>query len=170
MKQRLFELIEILGLTAGDFAKEIDIVPATLTHIKNERSKPTLEHVEKIKKRFPEVNTDWLIFGQTPMFLSSANSQEVDLFSAIETTYNKSGSYRENPMLEPKQSVSAVTPPSESLPDASPLPEIQTQSPQPSLSEMPVAPVSSPVEVKQREAARVIIFYSDNTFEELKDK
>lgn len=50
------------------FAAFIDISPATLSSIFNGRTKPTLVIVEAIKKKIPDINTDWLMFGFGSMF------------------------------------------------------------------------------------------------------
>lgn len=51
------------------FASFIDISPATLSSIFNGRTKPTLNMVEAIKKKIPNISTDWLMFGTGSMYV-----------------------------------------------------------------------------------------------------
>lgn len=60
--------METQHLTQQSFALALQIAPASLSSIFNDRTKPTLNHVEAIKKRFPNVNISWLLFGDGPMF------------------------------------------------------------------------------------------------------
>lgn len=58
------------------FAQFIEIAPATLSSIFNGRTRPTLNIVEAIKKKIPAINTDWLMFGTGPMYISDTPSAE----------------------------------------------------------------------------------------------
>lgn len=70
MKNRLFSFINSQNITPTDFAKMVGISPATLSSIKTGRTQPTITIVEKLKQRFPDLNTDWLIFGTGEMLQS----------------------------------------------------------------------------------------------------
>ncbi|MBR1688737.1 MAG: helix-turn-helix transcriptional regulator [Prevotella sp.] len=74
MKDRIRELMEAQRMTQQEFAQFIDVSPATLSSIFNERTQPTLKLVEKIRKKFPDINTDWLAFGEGEMFHSASKS------------------------------------------------------------------------------------------------
>lgn len=52
------------------FAQFIDMSPASLSSIFNGRTKPTLNIVEAIKKKIPDINTNWLLFGSGNMYES----------------------------------------------------------------------------------------------------
>ena len=64
-------------LSGKAFASFIDISPATLSSIFNGRTKPTISIIEAIKKKIPNINTDWLMFGSGSMF-SDAKDQQSD--------------------------------------------------------------------------------------------
>ena len=53
------------------FAQFIEMSPASLSSIFNGRTKPTLNIVEAIKKKIPDISTDWLMFGSGSMYLDS---------------------------------------------------------------------------------------------------
>ena len=58
------------------FAQFIDMSPASLSSVFNGRTKPTLNIVEAIKKKIPDINTNWLLFGLGEMFESSSAGLE----------------------------------------------------------------------------------------------
>ncbi len=55
-------------MTQQVFADFIGIAPATLSGIFTERTKPTINTIEAIKKKLPTLSTDWLMFGKEPMY------------------------------------------------------------------------------------------------------
>ena len=56
-------------MTQQVFAQFIEMSPASLSSIFNGRTKPTLNIVEAIKKKIPDISTDWLMFGSGSMYL-----------------------------------------------------------------------------------------------------
>lgn len=61
--KRILEILEKSGLTPSEFADKIEVQRSAISHITSGRNKPSLEFLIKIKKAFPEIDTDWLIFG-----------------------------------------------------------------------------------------------------------
>ena len=78
MKDRIRQIMEAQHMTQQVFADFIGTNPATLSGIFNDRTRPTLNIVESIKKKIPDINTDWLVFGTGQMYLqSSTNASDV---------------------------------------------------------------------------------------------
>ncbi len=73
VKDRIRELMTALGLTRQQFTDMTGISPASLSNIFNEKSKPTLNHVQAISAALPGVNTGWLVSGAGEMFLPGAS-------------------------------------------------------------------------------------------------
>ena len=71
-------------MTQQVFASYIDQSPATLSSIFNGRTRPTLNIVEAIKKKIPNINTDWLMFGSGDMYLPQ-NTPSGDLFDGADS-------------------------------------------------------------------------------------
>lgn len=60
--------MEAQHMTQQTFANFIGMSPASLSSIFNDRTKPTLNTVEAIKNKIPNLSTDWLMFGAGSMF------------------------------------------------------------------------------------------------------
>ncbi len=74
MKDRIKTLMESQHMTQQVFADFLGINPATLSGIFNDRTKPTINIVEAVKKKIPDISLDWLMFGTGSMYQSSATS------------------------------------------------------------------------------------------------
>lgn len=70
-------------MTQQNFSEYIGISSPTLSNLFNGRTQPTMKHVNAIKKRFPSINLDWLMFGRGSMFL--VNHSDEDLASETVT-------------------------------------------------------------------------------------
>jgi DNA-binding XRE family transcriptional regulator len=79
MKDRIKKIMESMHMTQQVFADTIGIAPATLSGIFNERTKPSINIIEAIKKKFPNLNTDWLMFGLEPMYINVEGQKPVDM-------------------------------------------------------------------------------------------
>lgn len=81
MKDRIRLIMEAQHMSQQTFANFIGINAASLSSIFNNRTKPTLNTVEAIKSKIPNLNTDWLMFGHGSMFvddISDADGQAAD--------------------------------------------------------------------------------------------
>ncbi len=63
LKERIVEILEKSGLTASEFADKIGVQRSAISHITSGRNNPSLDFLMKIKTEYPEIDTDWLIFG-----------------------------------------------------------------------------------------------------------
>ena len=71
MKDRIKQIMEAQHMTQQVFADFIGTTPATLSGIFNDRTRPTINIVEMIKKKIPDISTDWLMFGSGQMYQQS---------------------------------------------------------------------------------------------------
>ena len=69
MKDRIKKIMEMQRSTQQDFADQLKIAPATLSSIFTGRTRPTLAIVDAIKSRYPQISTDWLMFGKGDMLV-----------------------------------------------------------------------------------------------------
>jgi len=72
MKDRIRQIMESKHMTQQVFAQYIELSPASLSNMFNGRTNPTLNIVEAIKKKIPNINTDWLMFGSGSMYIDAS--------------------------------------------------------------------------------------------------
>jgi DNA-binding XRE family transcriptional regulator len=100
MKDRIILLIKAKNLTAAQFADEVGVQKSSISHIISGRNNASLDFIQKILIRYPEVNMEWIMLGKGPIFrgadsvLNASNdvalkmdstpvSGSVDLFSVL---------------------------------------------------------------------------------------
>lgn len=76
MKDRIRQLMEAQHMTQQTFANFVGISPATLSGIFQGRTKPTLNTVDSIKSKFPNISLDWLMFGKGMMFVDETSADD----------------------------------------------------------------------------------------------
>ena len=79
MTERLNLIIKYLNLTPASFAASIN-VSQTLIHYYTKGRTPSLEVVQRIVKKYPEIDCHWLITGEGEMLLSNVQD--------VKTSYN----------------------------------------------------------------------------------
>ena len=72
MHLRIKKVMDHYGFQQQAFANKLGVSPATISSIYNGRTKPTNNLVQAIHREFPEINTNWLLFEEGEMCLSSA--------------------------------------------------------------------------------------------------
>lgn len=77
MVERINLLLKVKNITSRQFAEEVGVQPSSLSHIMSGRNNPSLDFVMKVLRRYPEVDTNWLLFGKGQMFQSSSAREEV---------------------------------------------------------------------------------------------
>lgn len=133
------------------FADYLGVGAATLSSIFNGRTRPTLNIVEAVKKKIPNINTDWLMFGSGEMFLPDNST----LFQSNEGA--ETSSLSQNPMLELESSAS---PTPQNVPSTTP----NINSVKSTRLEMPREEVKV-VDKPQRRITEIRVFYDDQTWE-----
>lgn len=78
MKERILKVMETEGYSQAQFAAEIGIQRAAMSHIISGRNNPSLDVLLKILRRFPSVSTDWLLFGNGPMTKSAQPAEPAE--------------------------------------------------------------------------------------------
>ncbi|WP_073209722.1 helix-turn-helix domain-containing protein [Xylanibacter ruminicola] len=155
MKDRIRQIMESQHMTQQLFADYIGQSPATLSSIFNGRTRPTLNIVEAIKKKIPNINTDWLMFGSGDMYLAP-NTPSRDLFSDADSAVD-THPIDQNPMLD-----------FDTVPQVAP--QIAPQTPQNFNSVRTTHPEIVHQEVKiqdkpQRKVIEIRVFYDDQTWD-----
>lgn len=68
MREKLLNLMKEENLTSSRLAELLGIQPSGISHILKGRNNPSLDFIQKILRRFPQVNPDWLILGEGEMY------------------------------------------------------------------------------------------------------
>lgn len=155
MKDRIRQIMESQHMTQQVFADFIGLAPATLSSIYNERTRPTLSVVEAIKKKIPNISTDWLMFGTGEMYITSSTPAD-SLLSAEERGVN-GGQIVQSPMLDFDQ-------PQSPTPQQGPQAPYSFNSVKSTRSEMDRMEVKV-IDKPQRRVTEIRVFYDDQTWE-----
>jgi len=141
LSEKIKQILSQKHLTPSLFADEIGIQRSSISHILAGRNKPSLDIVQKIVKRFPELGLNWILDDEElPDITSDTNTS---LSSAkMQINASKSASINASD-LNVKKQIQAI-----------PVQQIVNQ------------PLKD--ENTERTVERVIIFYSDGTFQEFK--
>jgi transcriptional regulator with XRE-family HTH domain len=159
LKDKINKIMQNQNLNSAQFASEIGIQGSTLSHIINGRNKPSFDVVQKILNRFNTINPDWLISDAPSMFRAEKNSQTPSLFDNIDENISKPIDYA--PKNEQKFVPRNDTVQNKILnvPET-PAQEIQA----------PSEFIAKPLETPSKIVKKIIVYYSDNTFQELETK
>lgn len=68
-----------MNLSPSQFADEISVQRSSLSHILSGRNKPSLDFVTKLLTSYPEINSDWLLFGKGTMISKAVKPEPVML-------------------------------------------------------------------------------------------
>ena len=66
--------MEYAHLSQQDFALRLGMSPASLSSIFTGRTNPTSNHVKAIHHAFPEININWLMFGEGEQLVASSST------------------------------------------------------------------------------------------------
>jgi transcriptional regulator with XRE-family HTH domain len=157
MKDRLLKFINDEEISATRFADEIGVQRSSISHILSGRNKPSYDFIQKILTRYPVLNAEWLLLGKGKMYKESNSGtfkatpsiQQTDIFSQIESNSAKSENEEEI-----QEEIEDNNIPSD-LPVNTPEQNSTIQ--------------SKPSEDSQR-LEKIILVYSNGTFQELKPK
>ncbi|MCF2491320.1 helix-turn-helix transcriptional regulator [Dyadobacter sp. CY347] len=140
LNDKIKQILTDKNISPSIFADEIGIQRSSMSHILAGRNKPSLDIVQKIVRRFPELGTNWILDGEELPFITAESSAAESLgqLEILSSTRNN----RE--------------------PNARQLGRSEKNS----LNGKPSAAATNSSRTRQIE--KILIFYSDGTFEEVK--
>ena len=158
MKDRIRQIMESQHMTQQVFADFIGLAPATLSSIYNERTRPTLSVVEAIKKKIPNISTDWLMFGLGDMYISDGAASQQSADDALSYDNGGFGTHPnpQSPMLDFDQPQSYAP----QMPTSSSRSFNSVKSTRQEMTQMEVKLVDKP----QRRVIEIRVFYDDQTW------
>jgi transcriptional regulator with XRE-family HTH domain len=96
MIERILAILKQKNLSPSQFADEIGVQRSSISHLISGRNNPSLEFIQKILSRFPEINTEWMLTGNGTM------NREGNSESGI---INQEGTLFENPAEPEKKEI-----------------------------------------------------------------
>lgn len=75
MKDRILQIMKMENMSQQDFARALEVSPATLSNIFNGKTNPTNNHVTAIHNKFPNIRTEWVMFGEGPMCKNEVDNE-----------------------------------------------------------------------------------------------
>jgi len=169
MKERIAEIIKKENLTSLKFANSIGVQPSAISHILSGRNNPSMDVMQKILNNFSTINSDWLILGAGAMYrekneasktqpfegkIAPSNPQMLSLFDNVaenKTEYGKENNLTGNGNLRSPQNQS---------------PTIERQATVTKNPENMIQEASSKIFSPNKVIKKIIVYYSDSTFEE----
>lgn len=157
MNDRIREIISALKLSDGEFADMVGIKRSTLSHCLSGRNDVSKEIIVKIHNALPNISINWLMFGEGESGLSSTHEETSDINTGLfKTLSNIPAADRQMPEYSKENDFKL---PFETIKSADNKPINAT-----------TEPVLSAVEPEAEKPAgrkidKIIIFYTDNTFE-----
>jgi len=166
VKDKIESIIKDVNLNSVRFAAEIGIQGSTLSHILNGRNKPSLDVLKSILKRYQNINPEWLIMDVGPMYRTISDSQKAKPTPVIESNSYQSDLFSQN--LAPKNDV-PILPIQEKIVESAQN-SVMDQSSTTNFTQFQnsVPPIIETAPAKS--VTKVIVYYSDNTFQEFDPK
>ena len=159
VKEKIEKIMEKEQMNSLQFASEIGIQGSTLSHILNDRNKPSLDVLKKILNRFRTISSDWLILDVGSMYRQEKQSQAPTLFDSIDENDSKSSSF------EPKTIEKNQVPLNINQQKPAFIPQIPNQN-----SEISRQAFKMPSNSSDKSVRKIIVYYNDNTFQEFETK
>ena len=139
-RERLAKIIESEKMTAKQFAAEIGVSAGTISNILGGRNKASTDIIVRILNRFRTINSDWLLLGTGSMYRPNGGVTQATLFGDM------------RPL--------DVTPAEDR--QVNPLDSAENEN----YSGRPLQAQRVAVQPAPKQIARIIIYYTDGTYEE----
>lgn len=149
MREKLQLLMKNEGLTQSRLAEILEIQPAGISHILAGRNKPGFDLLQKILRRFPRLNPDWLLLDSDKMYRDAAEEKP-----AAQTTSANTVRSQEKPAPNFDNLFAGPATRTAAMPSGNG-----------TVSDTPF-----PAGAMEKEIARVIVLYSDRSFESFTPK
>lgn len=140
MIDRINMLLKAKNITVSQFTQAIKIQRSGMSHILSGRNKPSLDFVLRVLKRYPEINPSWLLLGEGEMYLSDKIDVQTSMFSDKNEREDI-----EHTLVEDNQSTETLSKETKKTIDTIPIIGNKPQT---------------------RKIEKIIVLYSDNTFDE----
>ncbi len=156
MREKFIDLLKSEGLKSSQLAEILEVNPAGISHIIAGRNKPGYDLLQKILRRFPRINPDWLILDVGPMYrpeLTQTSDEQSEPVSTSPSNSEISAAPRSQRLNEDSGQVGTHR--NNDSTDVANSPRTSLQNAMTEITNC----------AGNRQAVRVIICYDDHTFE-----
>lgn len=153
MNIRLQQFLSAENISQSQFADSIGVTRASVSHILSGRNNPGYDFLSSMAKRYPTLNTDWLLTGRGKMYRTPDAAEAVAIPSAAQSHANDEDllfgditaedSPTSTEVIEPIKAIQEVKP------DNTAINQIVSNS------------------TTQRSATKIMVFYNDGTYKEV---
>lgn len=143
MNRRLQQFLSAENISQSQLAEILGVARASVSHILSGRNKPGYEFILNMTNRFPALNIEWLISGKGRMY----NTPTTSLFEAHSTSVEEIPSQIN--FADEIQDYTTISRPETPAPKATTIDNKAQQT------------------INQRIISKILVFYSDGTFQEL---
>jgi len=164
MLDRILLILQIKNLSSSKFAEEIGVQRSGISHIISGRNKPSLEFVQKLLNRFPDINAEWLISGKGEMIKSEPQRKEIEVQTEINYK-NNSNSSKDLIIDEDFNSVNADEKDGKIIQDTLINDESENRTKNQNFKNIEENPLKA---LNNNEIERIMLFYKNKTFIEYK--
>lgn len=162
MNERLLKFLASENISQAVFADKLGIARASVSHIISGRNKPGYTFFDAIIQNYPALNIEWLISGIGDMY--KEREKTLFNFDEVEATDEITNSEVEHEISKPLL-FESETPNSASANQNSPQSEPKATQIFPNLNDCINTNISIDSTIN-RKIQKIIVFFSDNTFDE----
>ena len=156
MNTRLKQFLAAENVTQSQFADTIKVVRASVSHVLSGRNKPGYDFIAAIISAYPHLNIEWLLLGKGKMYKNTVSEESQPKPVNIGSDF---------PLLFSDYD---DLPPAEELPEIPQVHSLPSSENSAQTSNSMNASDNKPqVVVKQRKATKIVIFFDDDTFQEI---
>ncbi|MDL2323391.1 helix-turn-helix domain containing protein [Bacteroidales bacterium OttesenSCG-928-A17] len=153
MKDRIKKIMEREGLNPASFADILDINRQTMIATLNRNKIASINIVMAVLEKFPDINSDWLLFGKGPMTKGGKVVIQSSLFEDEDSTIEPEETYLEN-----TEKIPTVEPKKYEYPQDSPLDMVKSE------DQAVYNQINIPQKNTNRKIDKIVVFYDDKTF------
>ena len=173
MNERLSQFLAAENISQSQFADSIGVARASISHIVAGRNKPGYDFICSVMERYPSLNIEWLLAGKGKMYKGAAMEKARN--ETVENQVEKMAEVREE-----ETDLFSAARHEEELKASQAAPDLSAQMPADTLRrrDLPLPQTKLPYPPESGESAdapaagrridKIVVFYSDSTFQEIK--
>jgi transcriptional regulator with XRE-family HTH domain len=163
MNNRLQQFLAAENISQASLASSINVAPASISHVLQGRNKPSFDFLVSLVSRFPNLNMDWLLTGKGKMYKDTQGKDTLGV-RQLQADSNDDNLFPPDDNLSSQFDEESIHP---SLMNTS---DTEANNSPHSIDTPPFSNDERRYEsaIGKRSISKVIVFYDDSTFEEIK--